>query len=106
MDTSQPPYLNIDAAVIYGLGGKIDPETGESIPLTKADLETDTPYNTYLHTGLTPGPICNPSQESLSAAVMPNETSYYYYALDPSTGEHHFSKTYKEHLKFLESGGY
>ena len=106
VDTSQPPYLNIDAAVIYGLGGKIDPETGESIPLTKADLETDTPYNTYLHTGLTPGPICNPSQESLSAAVMPNETSYYYYALDPSTGEHHFSKTYKEHLKFLESAGY
>ena len=102
-DASQPPYLNIDASVIYGLGGKIDPETGESIPLTQADLETDTPYNTYLHTGLTPGPISNPGQESLNAAVMPNETDYYYYALNPATGEHQFSKTYKEHLKFLDS---
>lgn len=105
-DSSQPPYLNIDAAVIYGLGGKIDPVTGESIPLTQEDLETDTPYNTYLHTGLTPTPISNPGQESLNAAVMPNDTSYYYYALDPSTGEHHFSKTYNEHLNFLESAGY
>ena len=105
VDTSQPPYLNIDASVIYGLGGKIDPETGESIPLTQADLETDTPYNTYLHTGLTPGPIANPGQESLNAAVMPNETNYYYYALNPATGEHKFSTTYKEHLKFLDSLG-
>ena len=105
VDTSQPPYLNIDASVIYGLGGKIDPETGESIPLTQEDLETDTPYNTYLHTGLTPGPISNPGQESLNAAVMPNETDYYYYALNPETGEHKFSKTYKEHLKFLDSLG-
>ena len=105
-DSSQPPYLNIDAAVIYGLGGKIDPETGESIPLTQTDLETDTPYNTYLNAGLTPGPISNPGQESLNAAVMPNDTDYYYYALDPSTGEHHFSKTYSEHLRFLENAGY
>ena len=105
VDTSQPPYLNIDASVIYGLGGKIDPVTGESIPLTQADLETDTPYNTYLHTGLTPGPISNPGQESLNAAVMPNETDFYYYALNPATGEHKFSKTYKEHLKFLDSLG-
>ena len=102
-DSSQPPYLNIDAAVIYGLGGKIDPETGESIPLTETDLQTDTPYNTYLHTGLTPGPISNPGQESLNAAVMPNSTDYYYYALDPATGEHYFSKTYEEHLRFLDS---
>lgn len=102
-DSSQPPYLNIDAALIYGLGGKKDPITGESIPLTQADLETDNPYNTYLYTGLTPGPICNPGQECLNAALTPDDTSYYYYALNPETGTHKFFKTYKEHQKFLDS---
>ena len=102
-ESSQPPYLNIDAAVIYGLGGKIDPVTGDSIPLTQEDLETDTPYNTYLHTGLTPGPISNPGQNSLDAALMPEETDYLYYALDPATGEHEFFKTYAAHMDFLES---
>ena len=102
-DTSQPPYLNIDAALIYALDGNIDPETGESKPLTYADLEIDTPYNTYLYTGLTPGPIANPGQESLNAAVSPLDTDYFYYALDPATGKHKFSKTYSEHEKFLES---
>ena len=102
-DSSQPPYLNIDAALIYALDGNIDPETGKSKPLTYDDLELDNPYNTYLYAGLTPGPISNPGQESLNAAVSPNDTNYYYYALDPSTGEHHFSKTYEEHLKFLDS---
>lgn len=48
-----PAYLNIDAAVIYGLDGKTD--------LTQEDLQTDTAYNTYLHTGLTPGPITTPA---------------------------------------------
>ena len=47
--------------------------------------------------------ISTPGQESLNAAVMPNETDYSYYALNPATGEHQFSKTYKEHLKFLDS---
>ena len=104
-DTSQPPYLNIDAALVYGLNGNIDPETGESKPLTYADLELDNPYNTYLYAGLTPGPISNPGQESLNAAVSPNDTNYYYYALDPSTGAHKFFKTYNEHLAFLDSLG-
>lgn len=102
-DSSQPPYLNIDATLIYALGGNIDPETGKTKPLTYEDLEIDTPYNTYKYVGLTPGPISNPSQESLNAAVSPNDTSFYYYALDPETGEHRFFKTYKEHLAFLDS---
>ena len=105
-DSSQPPYLGIDAAVIYGLGGNIDPETGEAKPLTNEDKEIDTPYNTYLHTGLTPGPIANPGQESLNAALVPEDTSYLYYALDPSTGEHKFFKNYNDFLKFLETVEY
>lgn len=103
VDSSQPPYLNIDAALIYGLGGKTDPETGESIPLTSEDLATDNPYNTYLHAGLTPGAICNPGQECLNAALVPEDTDYLYYALDPEAGTHKFFETYSAHQNFLES---
>lgn len=102
-DSSQPPYLNIDATIIYALGGNIDPETGKTKELTYDDLELDSPYNTYKYVGLTPGPICNPSQESLNAAVAPKDTDYYYYALNPETGEHEFFKTYNQHLAFLDS---
>ena len=91
------PYLNIDATVIYGLGGKIDPETGESIPLTKADLEFDTPYNSYTRKGLIPGPISNPGRTSLNAALDPNDTAYYYYVFSPNAGKHLFAKTAAEH---------
>ena len=56
-----------------------------------------------LFSGLIPGAISNPGSYSLDAALDPTETEYYYYALDPSTGSHHFSKTLKEHNDFLES---
>ena len=105
-DSSYPPYLNIDAAVIYGLGGNVDPVTGEVKPLTNADKEKDTPYNTYLHTGLTPGPISNPGQESLNAALTPNDTKYYYYALNPATGKHEFFRDADDFYDFLETVEY
>ena len=89
------PYLNIDAALLYALGHK------ES--LTLEDTQIDSPYNTYTNPGLIPGPITNPGLNSMKAALLPEDTGYYFYALDPATGEHHFSKTYAEHLKFLES---
>ena len=88
------PYLNIDAALVY--------ITGKS-PVTSEDLKLDTPYNTYLYKGLIPGPISNPGLASLNAALSPENTEYYYYALDPSTGSHKFFKTYKAHQNFLES---
>ena len=90
-----PAFLNIDAAVIYGLDGKTD--------LTTEDLQTDTPYNTYLNTGLTPGPITNPGLNSIKAALEPQETDYYYYVLDMETGVHHFSRTLEEHEAFRAS---
>ena len=71
--------------------------------MTGSDTEYETPYNTYKYPGLTPGPISNPSQNSIAAALDPENTDYYFYALDPSTNKHHFSKTYEEHLKFLNS---
>ena len=91
-----PSFLGIDAAIIYALG-----EHKEE--LTYADLEIDSPYNTYKYTGLTPGPITNPGLYSLNAALDPDDTDYYYYAMDPDTGAHHFSRDEYEHEEFLDS---
>lgn len=91
----QFPFLNIDATIVYALGGKKE--------LTSEDLNIDSPYNTYLVEGLPPTPISNPGKTSIGAALTPADTTYYYYALNPATGMHHFSNTYKEHQDFLES---
>ena len=91
-----PSFLNIDAAIIYALGEHKD-------ELTYEDLQVDSPYNTYTHTGLTPGPISNPGLYSLNAALDPDDTDYYYYAMDPDTGAHHFSESEYEHNRFLDS---
>lgn len=91
-----PSFLNIDAAIIYALG-----EHKEA--LTYEDLQVDSPYNTYTHTGLTPGPISNPGLSSLNAALEPDDSDYYYYAMDPDTGSHHFSESEYEHNEFLDS---
>ena len=85
-----PRYLNIDAALFYALG-----EHKEA--LTAEDLQIDSPYNTYRNTGLIPGPITNPGLASIQAALDFEDTSYYYYVLDPINGSHVFSKTYEEH---------
>ena len=99
-----PAFLNIDAALVYALDGNLDAE-GKTKPLTQADLEMDSPYNTYTHTGLPAGPISNPGLSSLNAALVPEDTNYFYYALDPETGSHHFSETAAEHEQFLSSIG-
>ena len=91
-DEEHERYLNIDAAIFYALG-----ENKEA--LTAEDLQIDSPYNTYTHSGLVPGPISNPGLACLKAALDPEDTSYYYYLLNPETGEHDFSKTYEEHEK-------
>lgn len=91
-DQEHERYLNIDAAIFYALG-----EHKEA--LTSEDLQVDSPYNTYLNSGLVPGPIANPGLACLKAALDPEDTSYYYYVLNPESGEHDFSKTYEEHEK-------
>ena len=94
------PYLNIDATLVYALGGKTD--------LTAEDKAIDSPYNTYLYKGLTPGAISNPGLFSLKAALDPTDTNYYFYALDPNAypREHKFFTNYKDHKDFLASLGY
>ena len=90
---SNPPYLNIDASIVYALDGKAE--------LTREDLQTDHPYNTYTRTGLTPGPIANPGLASLKAALNPESHNYYYYVLNPATGMHQFSTTNEEHNAYV-----
>lgn len=96
---SEYPYLNIDAALLYVLGHKE--------ALTTEDTQIDSPYNTYNHTGLVPGPITNPGLNSINAALTPNDTDYYFYALDTDSDSrvHHFTKTLAEHEAFLASLG-
>ena len=85
-------YLQIDATLVY-ITGK---EPRES------DKDIDSPYNTYLYPGLPAGPIANPGITSIRAAMEPEKTSYYYYALGDDN-QHHFFKTLKEHTNFLAS---
>ncbi len=94
------PFLNIDATVVYALGGNVEGY------LTYEDTQVDSPYNTYRVQGLPAGPICNPGLSSISAALYPKDTNYFYYALDTQTGYHHFSETYSEHNAFLEGQNY
>jgi UPF0755 protein len=78
------------ATVEYALGA-VKPK------LTYKDLEINSPYNTYLHLGLPPGPICNPGAPALYAAVHPAQTEMMFFVAD-GHGTHRFSKYYEEHL--------
>jgi len=86
-------YLQIDATLVYINGGKVP---------TEADKAIDSPYNTYKYQGLPAGPIANPGEESLLAAMDPESTKYYFYVLNPETKRHEFTKTYNEHQKLVE----
>jgi UPF0755 protein len=65
--------------------------------LTDRDLRIESPYNTYLHLGLPPGPICSPGESSIRAAISPADVDYLYFVAK-GDGRHHFSRTFKEHV--------
>ena len=62
----------------------------------QSDLQADSPYNTYRHTGLPPGPICNPGLAAIKAAISPTPTPYLYFVAD-AQGHSRFSSTLEEH---------
>ena len=65
-----------------------------------SDLKANSAYNTYVHTGLPPGPICNPGLPSLRAAAQPAKTDYLYFVSDPEhPGHSRFATTLEEHQK-------
>jgi UPF0755 protein len=82
--------LQTDPTVIYGLGAAFDGN------LTRAQLERDTPFNTYTRTGLPPTPIALPGKEALAAAVRPDPGKALYFVAK-GDGSHQFSDTLSEH---------
>lgn len=66
---------------------------------SEVDLQNDSPYNTYKYKGLPPGPICNPSLSSITAALYPASTDYLYFLHSQKSGEIIYSKTFEEHIK-------
>lgn len=82
--------LASDPTTIYALGESFDGN------LRRKDLRHPSPYNTYRHRGLPPGPICSPGNEAISAAINPDQTEYLFF-VSRNNGQHQFSKTFKEH---------
>lgn len=70
--------------------------------LHHADMQFDSPYNTYRHAGLPPGPIGNPGKTSLEAAMHPAESHFYYFVSD-GNGHHRFASDLEEHNKNVEA---
>jgi len=84
--------LQTDPTVIYGIGSAYDGN------IRRRDLLTDTPYNTYTRTGLTPTPIAMPGLDALQAAVNPAEgDALFFVAVGDGSGAHVFSRTLGEH---------
>jgi UPF0755 protein len=86
--------LQCDPTVIYALSGK----DGRKGRLSRRDLAFRSPYNTYVHPGLPPGPICSPGAASLQAAIAPASSPYLYF-VSKGNGSHHFSSTLAEHYR-------
>lgn len=82
--------LQVDAVFPYIIGRG-------SYNLTRKDLQTDSPYNTYVYKGLPPGPITNPGLDAIMDAITPVETDYLFYLADRS-GTTYYSVTYEQHL--------
>lgn len=113
-ETPQPQERPIVASVFYnrlklGLPLQCDPTVqyaldlaGKPTPKVSAeDLHVKSPYNTYLHRGLPPGPIANPGDASLQAALHPARTHYLYFVANGSGG-HFFSATLAEHNRNVQ----
>jgi UPF0755 protein len=82
--------LQVDAVFPYITGKPVN-------QITQADYTINSPYNTYTHVGLPPGPITNPGLDAITAAAAPTSTPYLYYLSDKQ-GNFHYSKTLQEQV--------
>ncbi len=85
--------LEADPTVQYAHGK----DTGEWLRLRHKHMDVDSPYNTYVHFGLPPGPICSPGLDAVKAALHPAVTDALYFVAEGDTGRHLFSRTFEEH---------
>jgi UPF0755 protein len=95
LDSPNFPRLEIDATIRYAIAGT-------TIPFS-TQLEHE--FNTYIHEGLPPGPIANPGIMSIRAALFPDTTNEYFYALN-NYGTHNFFTNYTDHVNFVNSDAY
>jgi UPF0755 protein len=86
--------LQVDATLQYALG--LNPQTQAWTPPTALDKTVDSPYNTYLHPGLPPAPICSPSLDSIRAVLNPIQSPYWFYLTDNQNNTH-YAITLDEH---------
>ena len=87
--------LASDPTTIYGLGENFDGN------LRRRDLDNSSPYNTYRHKGLPPGPICCPGRDAIKAALNPAASDYLFF-VSRNNGSHQFSRTYAEHKRAVQ----
>jgi len=95
LNSANFPLLQIDATIDYA-------RIGTGLPFS---TDFVSPYNTYLHPGLPPGPIANPGMPSIRAALFPDTTNEYFYALNQQ-GTHNFFTNYQDHVNFVNSDAY
>jgi peptidoglycan lytic transglycosylase G len=113
-ETARPEERPIVAGVYYnrlriGMGLQCDPTVVYALQkagrytgnITKADLAFDSPYNTYKHAGLPPGPIASPGRSAIEAAVRPRATDFLYF-VSRNDGSHVFAKTLEEHNRNVQ----
>ncbi len=92
--------LQSNIAILYAMGVLGDETTLEED--VSVDTSIDSPFNIYTNTGLMPGPVASPSLAAIEATVNPNETGYYYFVADVTTGTVYFATTYEEHAANVE----
>ena len=99
-------YLQADPTVQYAMGYQAASKQWWKSPVTLDEYQhVNSPYNTYLHPGLPPGPICNPSLASIMAVLQPAQTDYLFF-LGKGDGTHVFAKTLEEQLQNMKDYGY
>ncbi len=99
--------LQSTVTVCYALYDDLDRTDEDSWRTCEASTDIDSPYNTYLHSGLPIGPIVNPGEEAIKAVLHPQESDYYYFIADINgvngeAGKVYYSETYEEHQKLQE----
>lgn len=101
LDPATFPRLECDSTIVYALSC----EAGKRVTdITLDDLEMDNPYNSYQKDGLPPGPICNPSYNSIACAFDPADTDEkYYYFVSDKYGTMYYATTLKDHNANIEA---